>query len=544
MHWSTILALAILTVDSSLCVGEDKGPPLTEPGEKAAVIRPANPSHHTLPPDGQGACAADSFDRYSDDLCPDSPGDPILDADEFRRSLAQLSCESQRAMTRGQRKCFDAPYAAFSLNAAERQIRQAGGDFRPTHSDVFYLGGINRVRGLVCDRDGGDLILVGAIEPGRAPLTLDDLVVALRAAIVHSEWPAVEISDLPAKEPEEPRASRLFVEYKAGIDDTQFGADLLDAYCHLRLLAEGLFLQRIDGVVSYRDLVARQHEHRYLEGHRLTTFPLRRPMFVPSPDIAAEIKISLSDPWKRPRIPAFRFAPGYSDLTVRDHVILIHRTKVIALHGSLAEFLRRPQWRQRFASLPEDEFANQVTERFERLCSRYFSFNRLRGLMEMVVATGAMKRLNRRPDLSFWLNHYRVQKVETPATVDFLSRIFSRLLARPKLDAGNETQSHLFWPPLKRLPECESRKSDIWAMRIEHGDAIALRDAILETKPAAKALCWALDLEPHSKRAKPTQEHSAEDVKNLRPATRVAFPLKAAREDVRRSLQILERREE
>lgn len=59
------------------------------------------------------------------------------------------------------------------------------------------LGGINKVQGFVYDQKNGDLILVGDHEEGRAPLTLEDLVVALRERFRYNQWPLVSIDPTP-----------------------------------------------------------------------------------------------------------------------------------------------------------------------------------------------------------------------------------------------------------------------------------------------------------------------------------------------------------
>lgn len=77
-----------------------------------------------------------------------------------------------------------AQYTAFSLKVAQQRIekgvlRQAQDDtWRKTEPEVLSLGGINKVEGFVYDETNKDLILVGDHEEGRAPLTLEDLVVA------------------------------------------------------------------------------------------------------------------------------------------------------------------------------------------------------------------------------------------------------------------------------------------------------------------------------------------------------------------------------
>jgi hypothetical protein len=82
---------------------------------------------------------------------------------------------------------LDDQYTAFSLKIAQQRIERAGQNWRKKESGVFNLGGINKVHGFVCDAKTGDLILVDEHGEVRAPLTLDDLVVALRVRFHYEE---------------------------------------------------------------------------------------------------------------------------------------------------------------------------------------------------------------------------------------------------------------------------------------------------------------------------------------------------------------------
>lgn len=87
--------------------------------------------------------------------------------------------------------CFTAhaaQYTAFSLKVAQQRIEKAGEGWRQKEPEVVSLGDINKVEGFVYDEKTGDPILVGDHEEGRAALTLDDLVVALRARFRDNEW--------------------------------------------------------------------------------------------------------------------------------------------------------------------------------------------------------------------------------------------------------------------------------------------------------------------------------------------------------------------
>lgn len=167
---------------------------------------------------------------------------------------APATFESGPAVAQGERLVkVPAPgeYVAFSLDAAERLLRQERSATALLKRDplLFCLGGINKVLGVVCDVDNDDLIVVGHHDPEREPLTIDDLAIALRSRFVHHEWPLVSI-DAPA---DVLSARTQSVRFEGGIENTQFGADLLDADFRMKRLSMGLEDTGVPGVVNRWD---------------------------------------------------------------------------------------------------------------------------------------------------------------------------------------------------------------------------------------------------------------------------------------------------
>ncbi|MBM3501171.1 MAG: hypothetical protein FJX74_21165, partial [Armatimonadetes bacterium] len=110
-------------------------------------------------------------------------------------------------------------YTAFSLKVAQQRIEAAGQGWREREPEVLSLGGITRVEGFVYDQPNVDLILVGDQDETRADLTLDDLVVALRARFIYGEWPLVSIDPTP----DTLQTEMLNVRWEGGIQDTALG---------------------------------------------------------------------------------------------------------------------------------------------------------------------------------------------------------------------------------------------------------------------------------------------------------------------------------
>ena len=129
-------------------------------------------------------------------------------------------------------------YVAFSLRDAQHVLKGLGDakGWRCKRSDIFCLGGINSIAGAVHDRQRDDLIIVGKYVPGRQPLTLDDFVIALRALFVHADFPSVSIDPTLSTS----TTGKQDVHFKAGIENTQFGADLLDADYRMKLIGYDL----------------------------------------------------------------------------------------------------------------------------------------------------------------------------------------------------------------------------------------------------------------------------------------------------------------
>ena len=157
-------------------------------------------------------------------------------------------------------------YLAFSLRVAQDRITSTSrwGDFRKIHPDVLTLASMSRIRGLVYDRENRDIILVGERDSRRATLTLDDLVVALRARFIHGEWPLVSIDPVEGTQ----RIDTQVVRFAGGIQNTQFGQDILAADCELKQIGMGLMPAGVAGVRTYWDLSTKQRGNRQAREER------------------------------------------------------------------------------------------------------------------------------------------------------------------------------------------------------------------------------------------------------------------------------------
>ncbi len=337
-----------------------------------------------------------------------------------------------------------AEYVAFSLKVAQERVEKGPERWRQKEPEVLMLAGINRIEGFVYDRDAKDLILVGRREEGRAPLTLDDLAVALRARFRYNQWPLVSID--PTKETQ--KTEMQVVRFEGGIEETQFGEDLFDADYRLKRIGMGLLPSGIPGLKTYWDLGMEKAK----EG------------------AAGSQKIS----------SRFWFYPVLPSVAVREDVAAIKGLKVGVFTEVLSAEIdgKKIEDLSTFQDVAGDRFAKAVSDNFESLCEVHPSFLRLQGLDEVVALTKALEEMDERPDLSFWLENYRVGRAETKKEVKVLRRFEEYQLAA----AGG------FYRGYQELSGGVELMAI--ALRLKAGDVTALKEAVLKTRPKPDSLSW------------------------------------------------------
>ncbi|MCX7049015.1 MAG: hypothetical protein NTX50_26460, partial [Candidatus Sumerlaeota bacterium] len=258
-----------------------------------------------------------------------------------------------------------AQYTAFSLRVAQKKIEQDGNDWRKKSPEILNLAGINRVEGFVLDYVTSDTILVGQHEEDRAPLTLDDLVVALRARFVFGEWPLVSI---------DPTINTLktkmqYVRFEGGIRDTAFGQALYEADYRLKEMSMGHAPPGIAGLKTKWDRDVEELERE-----------------------------SVSKQWNVNS--RFWFYPINPHVVVREGVCVVRGLKVGVFTEVLSAMIDGKQVKdiRRFKNENNEAFANDVSARFDDLCKTQPSFNHLRGLQEMVAVSKALEDAGEHPD--------------------------------------------------------------------------------------------------------------------------------------------------
>lgn len=330
-----------------------------------------------------------------------------------------------------------AQYTAYSLKVAQQRIEQAGENWRQKEPEAVNLAGINKVEGFVFDIATGDLILVGQKDQGRAVLTLDDVVVALRARFRYKEWPLVSIDPSPETEKTEVQHIR----FEGGIDETSFGQTMYEADYRLKEIGMGLQAAGLAGMQTYWDRSVEEMD---------------RGIGVAERNINSR----------------FWFYPINPQVVVREGVCVVRGLKVGVFTEVMgAKIDGRPvEDLNGFKDQTGDAFANDVSERFEQLCGVQPSFNRLRGLQELVAVSKALEEMEQRPDLSYWLEKYQLVKAARPADPKVLHR---------------RHNGQRFW-----LEVSGGVHLTALAMRLNAGDVTALREAVLKVRPASDTLGW------------------------------------------------------
>lgn len=326
---------------------------------------------------------------------------------------------------------------AFNLTEAERWLRSR----RSVPQEIATLGGMTRLLGLVYDRDRRQLILIGRVEPARAALDLDSLVVAMRAVLVRQQWPLVSIDPTPETEATGQQAVRL----EGGIADSRFGQDFLLADVRLKRL--GLGFETAEGL------------------ERISYFRLR----------AARAIQNARRSEGRSRFWFYAIDPG---LEQRDDVFLIRR---LAL-GVRAE-TRSLSGSDPAADPSAHEFARAVTGSFTDLSRKFADLDRLQSLYEMVAVARGMQMIPEAVS-DYWRQQYAVAVTPTPRTFAVLGR--EERVDSPAGPRYLEVRGGIQFRAL--------------TVRLLDGDVTALKEAVLLSRPSPRRLVWFVPIgteEPH-----------------------------------------------
>ena len=383
-----------------------------------------------------------------------SPDFPIADlqfSDYLKPGSVDQSLDTPPAVSLRERlQKYPSPgeFVAFSLKVAKNMINRLGTEknYRTVNPEVYNLGGINKIHGLVYDQKNQDTILIGKYDPQRQPITLDDLVVAIRALFMHGEWPYVSIDPTDNTK----STGLLNVEFMGGIGGTQFGADLLDTDHRLKRMVLGFLPIGVPGLKSPWEIA-------FQNKTKETTQPSD-----------ASIRGRL---WITPALPS---------VTVRQNVVAMKGLKVSVLSEIVSVKMdnRKIKDRSILKSSLFDSFAHAISTHFDDLAQVHPSFSRIQGLGELVAVAEGIRNMEEKPNLDWWLESYTVKRVFTPRQVKWLERKKKYRYSKSRKDS---TDTMVMGGGAELLAI---------AVRIRSGDVTALKEAVLQTRPRQDALTW------------------------------------------------------
>ncbi|MGA2138164.1 MAG: hypothetical protein ABSH14_04805 [Verrucomicrobiia bacterium] len=358
------------------------------------------------------------------------------------------------------------PYVAYSLKAAQRLARTAGGQTEQLRT----LGGMTRIAGFVHDRETQDIILVGKTMEGLPQASLDDLVVALRARLVVKEWPTVSID--PTEET--PTTDLLAVSFRGGIQDSQYGADFLDSDVVLKKYSLEA-LSPIQDVPTYKSLCLQAVKERLdSEGEKVVrVHALKRPS-----EALLGQEIQDEDAYQT----RFWFMTAdRCNLLVRDDVFLIKELRLVVQEQSRPMGQKGQAAQAKTGTLrdPGRHFANDFTTHLVEVIAVHPKLKRLKILFDLVAVGEGILEIKPPPDLTYLLQEYRVQPVRIRQQYEMIDLRYGMERSDGRLEAirisgGIEFKTQVKW--------------------LNDGDLSALRKIVLTARPNRDALIWRLPL--------------------------------------------------
>jgi hypothetical protein len=311
------------------------------------------------------------------------------------------------------------------------------------------MGGMTRPAAVVFDRDSRDIIIVGQANAGESPISLDDFVVALRALFIHEAWPLVSID----KTPETHATGKQNVRFAGGIENTEFGKELLEADVVLKKLGLGHLKAGVWGVESYFDLFRKQWQGTGEGDHVQSRF------------------------W---------FTAGEPICASRTGVAIVKKSTV----GVETQVLAATKNGKPAADLSGvrdmigDRFSVSMTANYDEVCQYFPEVGRVRALFNVVGLAAGIRKLwmmdnSIRSELDYWLSNYTVAPTTTPKEYPLLSR-----------DTTLERSGATWTVSVDGGVEIKGLVLDLI-----DGSEDAFREVVLLTRPGKNTLSWSVPLE-------------------------------------------------
>jgi tetratricopeptide (TPR) repeat protein len=334
-------------------------------------------------------------------------------------------------------------YVAYSMATAGDVVRKAvarGVDFRVKEAVTYFLGGITKPFVFLCGNADSDWILIGEREAKIPALTLDDLVVAIRAGFIYTDhFPGVTIDPRGGGD----GATIQDVRFFGGVEGTAFGQTCFDADLLMKKVGMNLEVLPIDGLTTYFDLATKEAR----ESGTLTEIMSR-----------------------------FWYAPSLNMSHVVDGVVLLKyfhsgiSTEVMSARvgGDKVENLAA------FYSRPSSEFARSFENHYPQISIERPVFARLEALAKLSGLTAALRGVPPIQDFSYWRTEYPVAFVKTPTE--------QAILEQEKEEDGLQMR-------VRGGVRMQSIVADL-----SNGNTAAFRKLVLAARQGSESI-WEFDLE-------------------------------------------------
>ena len=287
----------------------------------------------------------------------------------------------------------------------------------------------------VYDASNDDYLLVGVADPKKPPITLETFVAALRAKMLYNELPEVSI-DPPVTGAD---ARQQPVRFRGRLEDTQLGKEMLEADIALKKLALGMLNADVWGVRSYLALSVDQARSSGALPRMSSRFWLR----------AGETRVSGRE---------------------REGVMVVQSCKLQVD----TEVIASEQIKQDTIG---ENFSAQVAAGFPELTMQYPALARVLPILRLAALADGISRHSKGTSLDFWLNQYQLPKVATPRTY---------ALTEARQDVPEISRSVVLSGGIDTNP---------LIIRLNAGDATALRDVVLRSRPNSNSTVWRLPLD-------------------------------------------------
>lgn len=363
---------------------------------------------------------------------------------------------------------------AFSLRAANELLAQGRTNDETLHS----LGGITRFAGMIFDREGKDIILVGKADPELPAATLDDLAVALRGRLLKGGCPRVSIDTVA----ETAKTGMQAVRTQGGIDRSQFGADFIASDVVLKRYSLDL-LTRIPGVDPYLKLYEGAARKRLeAQGHDKV-----EACWLSEAESSQAVARHLGKQTVESRAVQNRFwfhaRDEESFIVQKDDVFVIEELRLGVKMETLSNTARKGAQTEPDAGADSAaaEFARQFTAGYQQALAQNPPLKRLKVLFDMVCLAEGIAHLGQeRPELDPLLHAYRVRAVDTPTQFPVIHRV-AEFRAKNNVSLLAEVSGGI----------------DLEAvlLALDDGDVSGLKLAVIGTRPDQHALSWPLPLQ-------------------------------------------------